>query len=94
VWVLGGEWPARAPRLEWIEPGGGCVCFPRIRADTRIDPARFYHALNHDHGTYVGRGHWFEQSDRYFRLGYGWPTRDELGFGLGAITLALDAASA
>jgi DNA-binding transcriptional MocR family regulator len=37
----------------------------------------------------VGAGHWFEMSDSFFRLGYGWPTRDELEAGLAAISRAL-----
>ena len=73
-------------------PGGGCVCFPRIRPDFRIDTDAFYRILGDDHGTFVGPGHWFEQSDRSFRIGYGWPTPAELEGGLGAISQALRAA--
>ena len=85
------RWLADEPLLEWVEPGGGCVCFPRIRADAGIDTARFYRCLNDVHGTYVGPGHWFEQPDSYFRIGYGWPTADELELGLAAISKALRA---
>lgn len=81
-------WMAREPRLEWVEPTGGCVCFPRLK-DARADTAAFYRHLN-AHGAFVGPGHWFEQSDRYFRLGYGWPLTDELAGGLAAISGALD----
>ena len=38
------------------------------------------------YGTIVGPGHWFEQSDRSFRLGFGWPTLDDLRGGLAAIS--------
>ena len=41
---------------------------------------------------HVGPGHWFEQSDRFFRIGYGWPTMDELTGGLDAVSKALRAA--
>jgi aspartate/methionine/tyrosine aminotransferase len=44
-------------------------------------------------GTAVGPGHWFEQPRTHFRLGYGWPTLEELRAGLAAISLALDAAT-
>lgn len=84
-------WMAGEPLLDWVEPTGGCVCFPRIRHDAGIDPARFYRALNQDHGAYVGPGHWFEQPDHHFRLGYGWPTAEELAGGLAAISAALRA---
>jgi aspartate/methionine/tyrosine aminotransferase len=80
-------WIAREDRLEWVEPTGGCVCFPRLR-DASADTAGFYARLNAA-GAYVGPGHWFEQPDRYFRIGYGWPTRDELSGGLEAISSAL-----
>ena len=83
------DWVAGEPLIEWVTPGGGCVCFPRIRADAGIEPAAFYRRLNEDHGAYVGPGHWFEQSDHHFRLGYGWPTPDELAGGLAAISSAL-----
>jgi aspartate/methionine/tyrosine aminotransferase len=80
-------WIAQEPMLEWVEPSGGCVCFPRMREG--IDTARFYARLNDHYGAYVGPGHWFEQSDRFFRIGYGWPTPDELTGGLQAISSAL-----
>ena len=86
-------WMAGEPLLEWVVPDGGCVCFPRIRADAGVDVASFYRALNNDHGAYVGPGRWFEQSDRYFRVGYGWPTPDELAGGLAAVSAALRSAS-
>jgi len=83
-------WMQREPLLEWVEPTGGCVCFPRIRQGAGVDPARFYTALN-EAGAYVGPGHWFEQPDSHFRLGYGWPTAEELAGGLEAISAALRA---
>jgi aspartate/methionine/tyrosine aminotransferase len=82
-------WMAQEERLEWVEPSGGCVCFPRLR-DPNADVKAFYARMN-ELGAFVGPGHWFEQSDRYFRLGYGWPTRDELRGGLDAISRALRA---
>jgi aspartate/methionine/tyrosine aminotransferase len=49
----------------------------------------FYKRLLEEHGCYVGPGHWFELPDTYFRLGYGWPTAEELEGGLKAISAAL-----
>ncbi|MDQ0465392.1 aspartate/methionine/tyrosine aminotransferase [Caulobacter ginsengisoli] len=80
-------WIAAEPMLEWVEPSGGCVCFPRIVGE--VDMAVFYATLNDIHGCYVGPGHWFEQDDRYFRLGYGWPLPAELAGGLKAISASL-----
>ncbi len=86
------DWMAGEPLLEWVEPGGGCVAFPRIREDAGVDVAAFHRILNEDHAAYVGPGHWFEQSDRHFRIGYGWPTAEELAGGLDAISKSLRAA--
>ncbi len=85
-------WIAGEPLLEWVAPNGGCVCFPRVRPAVSIDTDAFYRVLDDDHGTFVGPGHWFEQSDRSFRIGYGWPSPAELEGGLGAISQALRAA--
>jgi DNA-binding transcriptional MocR family regulator len=38
--------------------------------------------LLEEHGTYVGRGRWFDQDERYFRLGFAWPAEAELTRGL------------
>jgi aspartate/methionine/tyrosine aminotransferase len=72
--------------LEWVEPTGGVVCFPRVRADVIADMDRFYEVLNTEHGTFVGEGHWFEADRHHFRLGFGWPTIAELEGGLDSLT--------
>lgn len=86
-------WIERDDLVEWVEPEGGCVCMPRIRPDLNVDLPTFYRQLLAAHGTYVGAGHWFEMSDNYFRLGYGWPTLKELGEGLDGISAAIREAS-
>ncbi len=83
-------WIDGNPRFEWVPPRGGVVGFPRIRPGIEVDTDRFYDGLFERHGTIVGPGHWFEQSRRQFRLGYGWPTTDELRTGLAALDAALD----
>jgi aspartate/methionine/tyrosine aminotransferase len=83
-------WIDASQRIEWVPPRGGVVGFPRIRPGVEVDVDRFYDVLFERHGTIVGPGHWFEQSRRHFRLGYGWPTLDELRGGLAAIDAALD----
>ncbi|MFN8653958.1 MAG: pyridoxal phosphate-dependent aminotransferase [Gemmatimonadales bacterium] len=82
-------WLAGEPRVEWVEPGGGVVAFPRIRPSVTLDVERFYRRLNLDFKTWVGPGHWFEQDDRYMRIGFGWPTGAELEEGLANISRAL-----
>jgi aspartate/methionine/tyrosine aminotransferase len=75
--------------LEWVKPSGGVVCFPRMKAEPAGGTEGFYRRLLEDHGAYVGPGHWFERPDSYFRLGYGWPTAEDLEGGLKAISAAL-----
>ena len=83
------DWIASEPLVEWVEPSGGCVCFPRIVPGAQIDIAAFHDRLYRDNGTYVGRGRWFGMDDRHFRIGYAWPTEDELRKGLAAISVTL-----
>jgi aspartate/methionine/tyrosine aminotransferase len=79
--------------LEWVEPQGGCVCFPRIKASVRLDIDRFQDILLNKYATYLGRGHWFEQDPRYMRIGYSWDRTEKLEKGLGNILKAIGEAS-
>jgi aspartate/methionine/tyrosine aminotransferase len=81
-------WMKGQTDFEWIPPGGGVVGLVRFKADVAVDTAHFYDRLLVAYGTYVGPGHWFEVDDRHFRLGFGWPTHDELRAGLAALTAA------
>lgn len=92
AFALTRDWMAGEELLEWVEPRGGVVGFPRIKADLPLDLDVFYRLLTMEFGTYVGPGHWFEQSRRHFRLGFGWPTLAELQGGLEGISKALRAA--
>jgi aspartate/methionine/tyrosine aminotransferase len=85
------DWIAGDDRFDWVQPQGGVVGFPWL-ADG-VDVERFYAVLNGDLATYVGPGHWFEQDRRFFRLGFGWPTADELRRGLANLSAAAEAAS-
>jgi len=82
-------WMAGEDQLEWVRPSGGVVCFPRMTAEPPGGVDAFYRRLLEDQGAYVGPGHWFEMSDRHFRLGYGCPAREDLEQGLKAISAAL-----
>jgi len=87
--ALIGDWMAGEPLLEWVAPTGGVVCFPRMTTEPPGGVEAFYQRLLNDHGAYVGPGHWFEMPDTHFRIGYGWPTADDLAAGLEAISKAL-----
>ena len=83
------NWQQKSEWLEWVEPQGGVVCFPRMIEPEKHDIDAFYRKLMDDHATYVGPGHWFEMPRHYFRLGYGWPSMEELCGGLENIDKAL-----
>jgi aspartate/methionine/tyrosine aminotransferase len=76
--------------LEWVEPRGGCVCFPRIKEDIHIDAKKFHEVLLNKYSTYVGPGHWFEENDRYMRIGYSWDKTEKLEKGLQNILKAVE----
>ena len=75
--------------LEWVEPKGGCVCFPRIKSEVAVKTKKFHEILLHKYRTYVGRGHWFEEDDRYMRIGYSWDKTERLQKGLTNILMAI-----
>ena len=83
------NWMNNQTYFDWIEPSGGVVCFPQIKPHLNLDLQKFYSLLLSKYKTYVGPGHWFEESDRSFRLGFGWPSQSELKDGLKALELAL-----
>ena len=82
------DWIDGHELFEWVEPAAGVVGFPRLRPEREIDVDRFYRALLEEHGTYVGPGRWFDQDPRFFRLGFAWPTQEELERGLEGLDLA------
>jgi aspartate/methionine/tyrosine aminotransferase len=78
--------------LEWVEPKGGCVCFPRIRANVDVDIDKFHDILLSKYRTYVGKGHWFEEDGRHIRIGYSWERTEKLQTGLLNILKAIEEA--
>jgi aspartate/methionine/tyrosine aminotransferase len=78
------------PYLEWVEPKGGCVCFPRIKQSINMDTAAFYVRLLQHYKTYVGRGGWFNEDDRHMRIGFGWCAPEKIFPGLQNIIAAIE----
>lgn len=85
-------WMEKNDYLEWVQPSGGCVCFPRIKSDIQVDLEKFYNLLIENHKTLVGPGYWFEMDRKFMRIGYGWPSKQELEGGLESITKAVQEA--
>jgi len=73
-------------------PLGGVVCYPEIVGLTNKQVEQFYNVLNNRYETFVGPGHWFEMDKRFFRIGYGWPSLNELNVALHNIIKALNEA--
>lgn len=88
------NWMHQQDWLEWVEPEGGVVAFPRFKAEYREMPDaaarldQFYTQLLNKNGTFVGPGHWFEMPASYFRIGYAWPSTESLKAGLAGIEAA------
>jgi DNA-binding transcriptional MocR family regulator len=82
-------------RIDWVRPDAGALCCVRLRADTFDDAAvaRFW-ALLPRHDLQLASGAWFGESDRVFRLGFGYLPPTRLGPALAALSAALDAALA
>jgi aspartate/methionine/tyrosine aminotransferase len=78
--------------LEWTEPQGGCVCFPRIKQFEKFDVDKFYKIMLEKYDTYVGPGHWFDMPRHYMRIGFGWPSMEQLREGLQGITASIQEA--
>jgi aspartate/methionine/tyrosine aminotransferase len=83
------EWIRHEPRMEWVEPAGGVVCFPRLKDGADLDLDRFYRTLLQAHGTYVGPGHWFDMPRHYMRIGFAWVTEAQLHDGLAGISATI-----
>lgn len=75
------------PELEYVEPAGGTVVFPRIRGVERSD--RFAEQLMNDRETAIVPGRFFG-APAHFRIGFSGATEPLRG-GLAAIAAALDA---
>ena len=82
-------------RVEWVRPDAGALCCLRLRTDTfdTAAVARFWDLLPR-HDLQLACGRWFGESDRAFRLGFGYLPPERLGPALSALSAALDAAVA
>jgi aspartate/methionine/tyrosine aminotransferase len=80
------EWmQANQDILEWVEPHGGVMCFPRYRAN--MSSIELCHKLLDEHGVMVNPGEFFNL-DGHIRLGYAC-SEDILRSGLDALGTGL-----
>jgi aspartate/methionine/tyrosine aminotransferase len=82
-------------RIEWVRPDAGALCCLRLRRDAFDDVvvSRFWDLLPR-YDLQLACGTWFGESDRVFRLGFGYLPAARLGSALAALSSALDAVSA
>ena len=82
-------------RIEWIRPDGGALCCLRLRADrfSSVAVARFWELLA-QYELQLASGAWFGESERVFRLEFGYLPPQRLGPALAALSAALDVAEA
>ena len=78
-------------RIEWVRPEAGALCCLRLRRDAFDDAhvAAFWDLLPR-HALQLASGEWFGESERVFRLGFGYLPLDHLGPALSASSAALD----
>lgn len=86
-WQMAREFLRSRRELDYVEPGGGTVAFPRLR--DVVDASRFAERLMTERGTAIVPGRFFE-APAHFRLGFGGRT-DAVRGGLDALAEALDA---
>jgi DNA-binding transcriptional MocR family regulator len=75
--------------FQWVDPIVGAVCFPQLKDSEQYDLINFYDSLYTRYQTAVGGGHWFEQDQRFMRIGFGYPLANELEKGLANILTCL-----
>jgi aspartate/methionine/tyrosine aminotransferase len=78
-------------RIEWVRPDAGALCCVRLRRDVFDDVAvsRFWELLP-GHDLQLAAGMWFGESNRAFRLGFGYLPPARLGPALSALSTVLD----
>ncbi len=81
-------------RVEWVRPDAGALCCLRLRKEAfdAAAVARFWELLPR-HDLQLACGKWFGESDRAFRLGFGYLPPERLGPALSALSASLDAAA-
>jgi aspartate/methionine/tyrosine aminotransferase len=79
-------------RIEWVRPDAGALCCVRLKYDAFDDAAvnRFWSLLP-SYDLQLGSGTWFGESNRVFRLGFGYLPPARLGPALYALSTTLDA---
>jgi len=81
--------------IEWVRPNAGALCCLRLRKSAFSDSSvtRFWDLLP-GHDLQLATGEWFGESNRVFRLGFGYLPPERLAPALAALSRALLEAAA
>jgi len=85
------QWLNKESRVEAVMPEGGVVCFARIKVNLNF--TFFHQTLFAKFSILLGPGHWFDMPDEYIRIGFGYPSSQDLKQGLIQISACLDKCS-
>lgn len=88
-----GAWCAtESERVAWIRPDAGALCCVQLRAEVFDNAAvsRFWSLLP-DYDLQLASGDWFGESQRVFRLGFGYLPPERLGAALSALSSVMTA---
>lgn len=82
-------------RIEWVRPDAGALCCLRLRSDAMDDAevSRFWSLLP-QHDLQLASGVWFGESERVFRLGFGYLPPERMTRALAALSSVVDRATA
>jgi aspartate/methionine/tyrosine aminotransferase len=78
-------------RIEWVRPDAGALCCLRLRPDAFDDAhvSEFWDLLAR-HEVQLASGAWFGESERVFRLGFGYLPLERLRPALSALSTSMD----
>ena len=82
-------------RIDWVRPDAGALCCLRLRQDKfdETGVSRFWQLLP-GRDLQLASGLWFGESNRFFRLGFGYLPIDRLRPALEALSHVMNAAAA
>ena len=81
------------PFIEWVEPQRGALCCIRLSPQTfpSDDHVRGFHdTCAKEYKILVGKGSWFYETDRLFRVGFGYLPLEHLPPALEALSRAIN----
>ena len=80
--------------IAWIEPGAGALCCIKLNEEHFTDEnIKAFYSLSKAAGIQIASGTWFGETERYFRLGFGYMDLVQLELTLSKLSEVLKAAA-